>query len=183
MKKLQLKDIAGYLPHGLKILYPFKGSNRMCDIEQMKKLFGRCGIGFVAAERMENGAINELHPFLYEIKPILRPPSDLYKPIIHNGEEIIPIVELAKMACQFPDFKWKLEKNNGSPMAVSSNYGFFYSEVNHCFVEQSNLAGSKVCDIKYDLFDFLNELKIDYRGLINAGLAISVYDLEINPYK
>jgi hypothetical protein len=33
------------------------------------------------------------------------------------------------------------------------------------------------------LFDFLNELKIDYRGLIDDGVAVSVYDLEINPYK
>lgn len=27
------------------------------------------------------------------------------------------------------------------------------------------------------------ELKIDYRSLIHAGLAVSVYDLNTNPYK
>jgi hypothetical protein len=36
---------------------------------------------------------------------------------------------------------------------------------------------------QFVLFDYMNELKIDYRGLIYAGLAMSVYDLETNPYK
>ena len=33
------------------------------------------------------------------------------------------------------------------------------------------------------LFDYLNELKIDYRGLIDAGLAVDCNTLENNPYK
>jgi len=36
---------------------------------------------------------------------------------------------------------------------------------------------------QYQLFDYLHELKIDYRGLIDAGLAIDVNTLEVNPYK
>jgi len=35
----------------------------------------------------------------------------------------------------------------------------------------------------YDLYDFYNSLKIDYRNLIEKNLAISVYDLQENPYK
>jgi hypothetical protein len=40
-------------------------------------------------------------------------------------------------------------------------------------------------DVKnqYKLFDFLYELKIDYRGLIESGLAIDCNTLENNPYK
>jgi hypothetical protein len=37
--------------------------------------------------------------------------------------------------------------------------------------------------VKITLLDFLHELKIDYRGLINAGSVIDVNTLEINPYK
>jgi hypothetical protein len=36
---------------------------------------------------------------------------------------------------------------------------------------------------QYQLFDFLHELKIDYRGLIDAGLAVDCNTLEVNPYK
>ena len=36
---------------------------------------------------------------------------------------------------------------------------------------------------QYQLFDYLHELKIDYRRLIDAGLAIDVNTLEVNPYK
>jgi hypothetical protein len=33
------------------------------------------------------------------------------------------------------------------------------------------------------LFDYLHELKIDYRNLIDSGLAIDANTLETNPYK
>jgi hypothetical protein len=33
------------------------------------------------------------------------------------------------------------------------------------------------------LFDCMNELKIDYRGLIESGLAIDANTLKANPYK
>ena len=36
---------------------------------------------------------------------------------------------------------------------------------------------------QYQLFDYMNSLFIDYRGLIDANLAISVHDLPENPYK
>jgi hypothetical protein len=170
MKTLQLKDIAGNLPH--KLLGQWINPKLNGDTNYYGHIV-HIGLASVEYYILNND----------DIKPILYPPSDMYKPYIHSGEEIIPIVELAKLACQFSNFKWKLEKNNGNPMAVCGNYGFFYSEVNHCFVEQSNIAVSKICDIKYDLFDFLNELKIDYRGLIQDGLALSVYDLPENPYK
>lgn len=35
----------------------------------------------------------------------------------------------------------------------------------------------------YPLLDLLNRYHIDYRGLIDKGLAISVFDLHENPYK
>jgi hypothetical protein len=185
MKTLELKDIVGYLPYGLKLLYPFKGSNRICDIEQMKKLCVRGGIGFVAVERWENGAINELHPYLYEIKPILRPLSDLYKPIIHNGKEIIPIVECAKIA-GFKDCTEVLKPNRIGEYIVLSeegHFGFAYLSKDYAFAAKCGLFHKETVKNQAQLFDFFHELKIDYRGLIDAGLAVSVSDLENNPYK
>lgn len=34
-----------------------------------------------------------------------------------------------------------------------------------------------------DLFDLLHRLHFDHRGLIDAGLAVSVHDLKQNPYE
>jgi hypothetical protein len=41
------------------------------------------------------------------------------------------------------------------------------------------------CDVpnQVALFDYLQELKIDYRNLIDSGLAIDAGTLETNPYK
>jgi hypothetical protein len=44
------------------------------------------------------------------------------------------------------------------------------------------LIGSDAPQNQYMIFDCLHELKIDYRGLIDAGLCVSCYDLEKNPY-
>ena len=45
-----------------------------------------------------------------ESTPILRPLSDLIKPITHNGETFIPIVELAKIA--FPSDGYNISESN-----------------------------------------------------------------------
>lgn len=34
-----------------------------------------------------------------------------------------------------------------------------------------------------NLYDLLHRLHLDYRGLILAGLAVSVHDLPTNPYE
>lgn len=34
-----------------------------------------------------------------------------------------------------------------------------------------------------DIFDLFHRLHLDYRGLIPAGLAVSVHDLSTNPYE
>ena len=33
------------------------------------------------------------------------------------------------------------------------------------------------------MYDLLHRLHFDYRGLIDAGLAVSVHDLKQNPYE
>jgi hypothetical protein len=130
--------------------------------------------------------------------PILRPLTDLYKTIIHNGEEIIPIMKLAEMAMlnlSVFDTNNDISKNRIGELydnrkvelfILGNRYVFVYNtgrflikcvNTNHMFPDYFD-----ICNL-YELFDFLNELKIDYRRLIDKGLAIDANSLETNPYK
>ena len=154
-RKLILTDIAGYIPYGLEVN----------------------GFGIVTG--CNNGRLffeGETESFL-EVefaRPILRPISDLYRTIIHNGKEIVPIVELANL--HMPGKTWKLYYGNavcGDRIFGFIDGGFFFQYED----EPENI------EYQFKLFDFLHELKIDYRSLLDAGLAVSCYDLETNPYK
>jgi len=166
MKKLEYKDICGYLPHDLKIMdneretvYPFLGYE--IDTTLTKILL----------YDEETDWWN-----LSNFKPILRPNTDLYKPITHNGKEIVPILELAKTQRAFD---WVVGEDDFGNLCAK--YGeVFFGFKNHSFYLH-DFSNDLIYD-QYQLFDYLHELKIDYRGLIDAGLAISVHDLEFNPY-
>jgi hypothetical protein len=169
MRTLELKDICGYLPHELKIICTDK--TRHGDLDYYGRIYTLTPI-------LVGGTLRDAYSL-----PILRPVSDMYKPIIHNGKEQIPIIECAKMAR--PNLYWLITQyntaeaklNNGSDYAIfqfnefTKNFGLFYD----------NEIG--IIPNQYQLFDYLHELKIDYRGLIDAGLAIDANTLEINPYK
>ena len=152
-RKLELKDIAGYLPYELKVIEYVFSEIHTIKLDIIKNLF------------------------LDRVKPILRPLPDLYKEITNNGsEQFIPIVELAKIA--FPNIKWKL----ASGMCVNENLEAFEFDEGYFYSECRNVKNIAVHS-QYQLFDKLHEWKIDYRGLIDACLAVSVYDLSENPYK
>lgn len=76
MEKLELKNIVGYLPYGLKIL------NGWGDITTLTCFY---------LDDDNNGVF-------FNIKPILRPLSDLTKEIEVNGEKFVPIEELFTLA-------------------------------------------------------------------------------------
>ena len=163
-QKLEPKDIAGYLPYGLKAMYAPKLTNK----EKYTKIVDIHGLNFK----------KELDD---EIILILRPLSDLYKTITHNGKEIVPIVELAKIA--FPEFEWNLV--NDIAAAADNLFIFIYDErkENQAFTAMNtDLQLPIIINNQYQLFDYMNELKIDYRGLIDAGLAIDCNTLDNNPY-
>jgi hypothetical protein len=168
MRKLELKDICSYLPHGLYVLY--KTKQHKCV-----SLCRRESEYFVGIERVRNGYKSNNICVIETIKPILRPLSDLYETIIHNGKEIIPIVELAKI--HNPNLEWK--HNQATALNQLYEFGYDYDFGFFCYFQDEK------CYIynQYQLFDFLHELKIDYRGLIDAGLAIYVNRLEYNPYE
>jgi hypothetical protein len=145
MRTLELKDICGYLPHGLYCLN--------CDdmIEEIE--FDNVG-NLMRGIDLQDEAEDDEWVASQQYKPVLRPLSDLYRTIIHTGKEIIPIMGIRKIINDFEyDFLDIKEELN---------------------VDRSTLI---------DLFDFLNELKIDYRQLLDNELAVSVYDIKVNPYK
>jgi hypothetical protein len=155
-RKLELKDIAGYLPYNLKCQYKYV----------IVESYG--------VWRLECGKL--FYDFSY--KPILRPLSDLYRTITHNGKEIVPIVECAKMVK--PNCKWALSKYENAE--CEDGWSFLYSKEDNAFI-LIYVATQKIVNNQYKLFDYLNELKIDYRGLIDQGFAIDANRFETNPYK
>ena len=184
-RKLELRDIAGYIPYAFKVQHQIPtsitiGELRVLGITKNSIVNSE----FIDAEYTVKSSDYE-NDKLYVIKikdtkPILRPLSDLYKTIKHNGKEVVPIVELAKIAC--PCLEWELWKN----IAVSSDRddGFITAKIKW---EESEYYFSYTKEdgaIKNlpQLFDYLHELKIDYRGLIDEGLAVSVYDFENEIY-
>jgi hypothetical protein len=169
MRTLELKDIAGYLPYGLKVLIKMDDNiigTVIGEINDYMRVFGED-----AEDYFEESD---------EMLPILRPLSDLYRTITHNGKEIVPIVECAKIS--LPEYEWKFEDTTSAIANIGDNNARFnYSENSKSFFAYYNSIEAP--NNQYKLFDFLHELKIDYRGLIDEGLAIDANTLDINPYK
>lgn len=108
---------------------------------------------------------------LANYRPVLRPISDLYKEIrdkdYKDGKPFIPLVELAKV--RHPDSSSYVFDAQEQLVDVSSD-GF--SDFYDYFSDQ----------LSYEDFDLLHRLKFDFRGLIDAGLAVSVHGLDCDPY-
>ena len=172
-RKLTLRDICGYIPNRLAIRNE-SSYDIVIGIENDKVISW-----FMDTKQFENYANIE------DVKPILRPLPDLYRTIAHNRKEIVPIVELAKIhnqsvewVCDYPKGEEYLriayKKNNPHVWFDYSDFGFRCGYGSYGIDDVFN---------QYQLFDYLHELKVDFRNLIESGLAVSVYDLENNPYK
>ena len=182
-RKLELKDIAGYLPYKLWV--------NVYEKELTGDTGDYCCGGEIEAIAGKKASYDEQERYvnIYKVdyrwtteyfitKPILRPLADLYHTITHNGKEIVPIVELAKIAQ--PDIEWYFDHNRAY---CNGGYAeFVYDSINHCF-RQWSYGMEKHTHNQYQLFDYLNELKIDYRGLIGGGRAIDCNTLDINTYE
>lgn len=161
--KLQLSDIACYLPYGLEYRRETDGYTTT-----VYRLFDAWDCHNT---QNNNGAVvpNHLPP---GFKPVLRPMSMLYQTIVHEGKEEVPIVELAKLA--YCDGEWEVCDTDGvSYLCKVNNVEFGYDTKTKgfgCFL----FGESKFIPNQYDLFEFLNSRFFDYRGLIEKGLAIKM---------
>jgi len=168
-EKLDIKDIYGYLPYGLQVLRP--------DCITILNVHGI--LGTLIQHKEDN---NITYSSLGGCKLILRPLSDLYKTISHNGKEIYPIVECAKIA--YPKHENFKAANKKAFLLQGTIYLYEFMFRENSFVcRRYNTEEWCIVPNQNLLFDYLHELKIDYRSLIDSGLAIDVNTLIENPYK
>lgn len=170
MRELELKDIVGYLPYRLQGLcrgevIPFIISTHYnCDL---------------VVEHCLNS--------MPDIKPLLRPISDLTKPIVVKGynddKEFVPMVALAERSFEIEIDAVTGFAQNGKCRGVSFifdyvEYGFSYSEDTDAFHTQIiSPKQNIITDNQSQLFDLLNQWHFDYRNLIAKGLAIDINTL------
>jgi hypothetical protein len=167
MRRLELKDIAGYFPYDLRAVW--------CKKEyRCLSLIKRNNIFIAITEDNMDETHNPISA-IEHIVPILRPLDDLYQTITHNGRKIVPIVECARKA--FPGRDWKIVDGR-TFCQTKEGYTFEYDEGYNVFCLERDYCIDQIL-----IFDYLHELKIDYRGLISEGLAIDANTLDINPYK
>ena len=171
-RELTLTDIAGYLDHTL-LGQHLTGAICWIDV----KFIAQHGIA------------------LARYNPVLRPMSDLYVEITdkdyNDGHPFVPLVELAKIAGIGKVDVLEDECEGTFSVGISqyicddyAAYDFKWSDDRCSFVltgEDSNNALEEYGN--YRLFDLLHRLKLDFRGQIDAGLAVSVHDLKRNPYE
>ena len=171
MKMLKLKDISNYLPYEL--IFQDKGVGLF--ITQVKLLSAQRLI----EKSRENSAV----------RPILRPMSDLTKEISHKGETFVPIVELAKLldlagySGLYQTYQFISERSCVEIYLWGDLQYVLYA--NELQLERP--SSKSYCSIPLGeftaMFDKLSEWMFDYRGLIEAGLAISTDTLPENPYE
>ena len=171
MKTLELKDICGYLPYGLRIMRPPTNVPVVAELLDIRKDFTILGAGHIDTYRA-----------------VLRPMSDLTKEITHRGEKFVPLVELAKIALRdaiakryYNDVDFVIKNDY---VEIHGHYKFRYThrgsfEMCRTISDFDELTCLHQCEI----FDKLDAWMFDYRGLISAGLAIDVNTLPENPYE
>lgn len=120
------------------------------------------------------------------IKPILYPISCLTEEIRFRGEKIVPIEIIGKTYAPGGSF------GNGVfgwDEYINDDYQDYYIHWNNLVGEfyiscdEDPMYGSGRTILTIGMVDALNRLMIDYRGLIDKGLAVSVFDLKENPYE
>lgn len=145
--KLELKHLTPYLPYGLKAEminykkdYVGKQYDKIIGIHGWSKNKDWCCL-------TDGGS----KPSLNDIKPILRPLSDLTNDIEVNGEKFVPIVNL---------------NTQGYNMDFDDEFTF------------EDFIKSNILNNSYGFIDSLIKWHFDVFGLIENGLAIDINTLE-----
>jgi len=143
---LELKHLAPYLPYKLNFVHN----------DCLKKLASlQYGNSVPDDNYMELvTCTNLVYAKVSEIKPILRPLSDLTKEIEVNGEKFVPIEKLLEENC------FDLSKLNQED--IDSYYHSYLSDVFWCYGD-----AVKLISWHFDVF-----------GLIEKGLAININTLK-----
>lgn len=176
MERITENEIVGYLPYGLKVKskrhFIKYGEETHLIINGLSKQIDGWQYEFLHNEDLKFANINE-KGFL----PLLRSLSDLTKEIEHNGEVIVPILEMAK----------NFHKNETYPVTHYENEKYFGTQkdnqvlamVNCCVDYDSSKYTYYV--LKNDIFECCSYYEIqwllkhhfDLYGLLEKNLAIN----------
>ena len=178
MDKLELKDIAPYLPYDIKVCTSY-GNN---TLNKPKKLLG------ADIDRLRTSKS-------YSIYPLLRPMSDLIKEITHNGETFVPMLYLAGIEDR--NNQYLDDDKEGEPiigidendfdmgsMTYAITKRFVYDKDLKCFAIDIYDEGSELeyresfASKSYELLQVLYELHFDVNDLISRGLAINLNEVD-----
>lgn len=178
LKCIDLNDILAYLPYGLyaerlDYFVDFSG-NRFDEIVGVNKYDD---LWYV--ERKDG-----IKSDILSTRPLLFPISCLTQYIsiskVNNGEPFIPIVELLKQLHS----DWWQEYQGTRYIEITYDDSPFktYSCFKYMATKDLVIHKNMPLNHPYWLTQKLNEWYIDYRGLIEKGLALDVTCLESNPY-
>jgi hypothetical protein len=195
-KELLYKALCGYLLYKLKVSII---NNELGEIKKIDTLTGcQC---FDEDEIWIYTPKNEW--LIEEVKPILRPLSDLTKEITHNGKVITPIRELFKMIDKSDyvdwyhfldveldeclkaantqiDDEWNFCLRLDHPKNGNEN-SLTLSVTSHniCLFDNLNCEEMRIMNER-DLFEYLKSLHFDLDDLIEENLAIDINTLNTN---
>lgn len=167
METLTLENICHYLPYGLKLWSTLR--NTPVDVVGFDK-------DSLLIQYLDRA---KYHSMIGGFNPILRP-MNLTKSIVVDGKEIIPIVELAKIA--FPELQWFLFAGNCRAKTEDSLVSVDFGYNKEAFAFWCHRVRMITVKNQLALFKKLYEWKMDADGLIGLGLAIDADTLPVNPY-
>ena len=146
--KLELKHLAPYLPYNLKLKIntPIGTFNRDFQLD--------CGHDF------------NLHLSQGNVKPILRPLSDIYKELSVDGN--FGFIPSKRLSDEYLNFSYWGENTIGKGILNEK-----HKMINLCFISDE-IVGE--CPLA--IYEQLLEWHFDVFGLIDKGLAISIHDVE-----
>lgn len=185
-RKLELKDVSGYLPYGMRFQ-----EQKYHTILRMDSIESRNSHQIWATQKYIKGVkdVNDIN-YLYlsarncsgegfrmkDIKPALHPMSDLIKSIAVKGynknKEFIPLIELAKYDTGNEGLEYELKRN------TDPSHADYYISITikgnpepciYSFSKNAEYEGVSMWEL-----DFLNQWMFDYRGLIDAHIAIDI---------
>lgn len=155
MKTLEFKYLALYLPHELRGKIVMRNGNLSGEMHITFEML--IGSDMEDIPTVNRGKIHVWNKDKYQIKPILRPLSDLTKEIEHNGKKFVPIEKLKKdlthLNDKYPD--WGLGKDLSLRVLSSEAFCFDFEEY-------------------FQIVQKLFEWHFDIHELIDEGLAIDI---------
>lgn len=157
--KLELKHLSPYLPYGLKVTNRNGKTARINGINWELDGHSRSPVSLM----FEGLPKSFGHENLDNLKPLLRPLSDLTKEIDMNGERFVPMNRLTEI------FGGRDIKFDGKCFYVTRETASFEE---HKTVNKQDVIPTHFS--QYDAFQKLFEWHFDVFGLIENGLAIDI---------